>query len=94
MIEPRVRIIEIRGIDQKDNPQYDPGASTATGIDPGYERRVGIDRLGKANEVTYYLTNALNAKTVIGSGPAAGALGDGSLHPEPDFQDGSRSPSP
>ncbi len=66
VIEPRVRLIQIRGIDQKDFPQYDPGASTATGIDPGYERRVGIDRLGKANEITYYLTNSLNAKTVSG----------------------------
>jgi LPS-assembly protein len=66
VIEPRVKIIQIRGVDQKDYPQYDPGASTATGIDPGYERRVGIDRLGKANEITYYLTNSLNAKTVAG----------------------------
>jgi LPS-assembly protein len=66
VIEPRVKIIQIRGIDQKDYPEYDPGASTATGIDPGYERRVGIDRLGKANEITYYLTNSLNAKTVAG----------------------------
>jgi LPS-assembly protein len=66
VIEPRVRIIQIRGVDQKDYPEYDPGASTATGIDPGYERRVGIDRLGKANEITYYLTNSLNAKTVAG----------------------------
>jgi LPS-assembly protein len=66
VIEPRVRVIQIRGIDQKDYPQYDPGASTASGIDPGYERRVGIDRLGKANEITYYLTNSLNAKTVSG----------------------------
>jgi LPS-assembly protein len=66
VIEPRVRLIEIRGLDQKAFPTYDPGASTATGIDPGYERRTGIDRLGKANEVTYYLTNILNAKTVAG----------------------------
>jgi hypothetical protein len=66
VIEPRVRFIEIRGLDQKAFPAYDPGASTATGIDPGYERRTGIDRLGKANEVTYYLTNILNAKTVAG----------------------------
>jgi hypothetical protein len=66
VIEPRVKVIQIRGVDQKDYPQYDPGASTATGIDPGYERRVGIDRLGKANEITYYLTNSLNAKTVSG----------------------------
>ena len=66
VIEPRVRLIEIRGLDQKAFPTYDPGASTATGVDPGYERRTGIDRLGKANEVTYYLTNILNAKTVAG----------------------------
>ena len=66
VIEPRVRVIEIRGFDQKAYPTYDPGASTATGIDPGYERRVGIDQLGKANEITYYLTNILNAKTVAG----------------------------
>jgi LPS transport system D len=66
VIEPRVKIIQIRGVDQKDYPQYDPGASTASGIDPGYERRVGIDRLGKANKITYYLTSSLNAKTVSG----------------------------
>ncbi|HTI52587.1 MAG TPA: LPS assembly protein LptD [Verrucomicrobiae bacterium] len=66
VIEPRVRVIEIRGLDQKAYPNYDPGASTSTGIDPGYERRTGIDRLGKANEATYYLTNILNAKTVAG----------------------------
>lgn len=66
VIAPRVKIIQIRGLDQKDYPGYDPGAATATGIDPGYERRVGIDRLGKANEITYYLTNSLNAKTVAG----------------------------
>ena len=68
VIEPRVRLIEIRGLAQKDYPNYDPGAGTATGIDPGYERRTGIDRLGKANEITYYLTNSLNAKTVAGPG--------------------------
>jgi lipopolysaccharide assembly outer membrane protein LptD (OstA) len=66
VIEPRMKIIQIRGLDQKDYPQYDPGASTASGIDPGYERRVGIDAIGKANEITYYLTNSLNAKTVAG----------------------------
>lgn len=68
VIEPRVKLIEIRGLDQKDYPKYDPGFGSATGIDPGYERRVGIDQLGKANEVTYYLTNSLNAKTVSGPG--------------------------
>ncbi len=67
VIEPRIRIIEIRGFDQKAYPNYDPGASTTTGIDPGYERRVGIDGLGKANEITYYLSNVINAKTVAGA---------------------------
>lgn len=66
VIEPRMKIIQIRGFDQSDYPQYDPGASTASGIDPGYERRKGIDDLGRANEITYYLTNSLNAKTVAG----------------------------
>ena len=66
VIVPRMRIIEIYGVDQKDYPQYEPGASTASGIDPGYERRVGIDDIGRANEITYYLTNLVNAKTVAG----------------------------
>jgi LPS-assembly protein len=65
-IEPRATLIEIRGLDQKAMPTYDPGYSTATGIDPGYERAHGIDRLGKANEVTYYLANVVRAKTVAG----------------------------
>ncbi|HET8577023.1 MAG TPA: LPS assembly protein LptD [Methylomirabilota bacterium] len=69
VIAPRASFIEIRGINQKAMPTYDPGFTTATGVDPGYERRVGIDRLGKANEVTYSISNALNAKTV--SGPNA-----------------------
>ncbi len=64
--EPRATLIQIRGLDQKAMPTYDPGYNTGTGIDPGYERAHGIDRLGKANEVTYYLTNVLRAKTVAG----------------------------
>ncbi len=64
VIEPRATFIEIRGVNQKDMPTYDQGATTAVGIDPGYEQRVGIDRIGKANEVTYSITNRLNAKTV------------------------------
>ena len=65
-IEPRATLIEIRGLDQKSMPTYDPGYNTATGIDPGYERAHGIDRLGKANEVTYSVANVLRAKTVAG----------------------------
>ncbi|HEX7787743.1 MAG TPA: LPS assembly protein LptD, partial [Methylomirabilota bacterium] len=70
-IEPRAQFIEIRGYNQKSMPTYDPGYNTGTGIDPGYERAHGIDRLGKANEVTYYLTNVLRAKTVAGPGQEA-----------------------
>src|SRR5260370_32316674 len=65
-IEPRATLIEIRGLDQKAMPTYDPGYSTGTGIDPGYERAHGIDRLGKANEVTYQVANVLRAKSVAG----------------------------
>ena len=65
-IEPRATFIEIRGLDQKAMPTYDPGYSTGTGIDPGYERAHGIDRLGKANEVTYQVANVLKAKSVAG----------------------------
>jgi LPS-assembly protein len=65
-IEPRATLIEIRGLDQKAMPSYEPGYSTGTGIDPGYERAHGIDALGKANEVTYALANIVSAKTVAG----------------------------
>jgi LPS-assembly protein len=66
VIEPRATIIEIRGLDQKGMPSYEPGYRTGTGIDPGYERAHGIDALGKANETTYSLANTLYAKTVAG----------------------------
>ncbi len=53
VIEPRMTLLEIRGINQKANPQYDRD----------------IDRIGRANQITYSLINRLNAKTV--SGPNA-----------------------
>src|SRR6266508_2095216 len=53
VIEPRMTLLQIRGINQKANPQFDPS----------------IDRIGRVNEITYSLTNRLNAKT--GSGPNA-----------------------
>ncbi len=68
IFEPRAVVTEIRGINQKKLPTYDQGANTTTGVDPGYDRRVGIDSIGKANEVTYYFTNRLNGKTVAGPG--------------------------
>jgi LPS-assembly protein len=51
VVEPRATWTEIRGLDQKALPQYDPA----------------IDRIGKVSEVTYSLTNRLNAKTVSGA---------------------------
>ena len=52
VIEPRMTLLEIRGINQKANPQYDPD----------------IDKIGRVNEVTYSLVNRVNAKTVSGPG--------------------------
>lgn len=67
VIEPRANFIEIRGINQKANPQYEPGGGPTAGIDPGYEARTGIDAVNKANEVTYSITNRLNARTTSGA---------------------------
>ena len=50
VIEPRATWTEIRGVNQKDNPQYDPV----------------IDDIGKTSQVTYSITQRLNAKTVAG----------------------------
>jgi LPS-assembly protein len=66
VIEPRANFIEIRGINQKANPQWEPGGGPTTRIDPGYEARTGIDAVNKANEVTYQVTNRLNARTTSG----------------------------
>ena len=71
VIEPRANFIEIRGINQKGNPQYEPGGGPSTGIDPGYEARTGIDAINKANEVTYSITNRLNARTTSGANEEA-----------------------
>ena len=67
VIVPRAVFTEIRGLDTwRTIPVFDPGASTASGIDPGYLARQGPDAVGRANEVTYYLENIVNAKTVSG----------------------------
>jgi hypothetical protein len=50
VIEPRVTWLEIRGEGQRGLPQYDPA----------------VDRIGKVSQVTYSVTNRLNAKTVAG----------------------------
>jgi len=67
VIEPRAILTEVRGLDQKALPQYDPGLrGPAGGLDPGFFGRTGVDNIGRANEITYSLTNRLNAKTVSG----------------------------
>lgn len=50
VIEPRVTWTEIRGIDQKGNPQFDRA----------------IDDIGKVSEVAYSITQRLNTKTTNG----------------------------
>ena len=50
LIEPRTTFTLIRGLDQKALPQYDPS----------------IDKIGRITEISYSLTNRLNAKTVAG----------------------------
>ena len=70
VIEPRATWTEIRGVNQKGNPQYDPV----------------IDDIGKTSEVTYSITQRLNAKTVAGPNQEAGALGGRALRPGPDLQ--------
>ena len=50
LIEPRATWLEIRGESQKAMPQYDPN----------------IDKIGKVSQVTYSVTNRINAKTVAG----------------------------
>ena len=66
IIEPRANFLEIRGVNQKATPQWEPGGGPTTRIDPGYEARTGIDHVNKANEVTYSVTNRLNARTTSG----------------------------
>ena len=50
VIEPRVTWVEIRGVDQKGNPQFDPA----------------IDDIGKVSQVVYSITQRLNTKTTAG----------------------------
>jgi LPS-assembly protein len=67
VIEPRATLTEVRGLDQKALPQYDPGLrGTTGGVDTGFYGRAGVDNIGRVNEITYSLTNRLNAKTVSG----------------------------
>ncbi len=67
LIEPRVNVTEIQGVNEKGVPQFDPGGGVVnpSGLPLA---DLGIDRLGRVARVTYSLTNRLNAKTVAGAG--------------------------
>jgi hypothetical protein len=52
VIEPRVELLEINGVNQKARPQYDRD----------------IDNIGHVNQLAYSLINRVNAKTVSGPG--------------------------
>ncbi len=66
LIEPRARILQVRGYDQKANPQYDPAVDGPgpTTISPGHS----VLGLGRVNAITYSITNRLNAKTLAAPG--------------------------
>jgi lipopolysaccharide assembly outer membrane protein LptD (OstA) len=50
VIEPRIQVLEIGGMNQGENPQFD----------------LAIDKIGRVSTVAYSLINRINAKTVAG----------------------------
>ena len=104
VIEPRANFIEIRGINQKANPQFEPGGGPSTGVDPGYEARTGIDAIANTSPLATSTSTAAprtgrpqenceqNAAGV-GSKRGGGAVGAGPDDREPDLQLPSRLPA-
>jgi LPS-assembly protein len=70
LIEPRVNITEIRGVNQTGLPQYDPGGRTVNAASPPLSE-LGIDNIGRISRLTYSVTNRLHAKTLAGQGQEA-----------------------
>lgn len=70
LIEPRGNITEIRGVNQKGLPQFDPGGAPVSALSAPLAD-LGVDRIGRISRLTYSLTNRLNAKTVAGQGQEA-----------------------
>jgi LPS transport system D len=62
VVEPRVELLEIRGINQKALPQYE-GVVDQRQASRG---QFPIDKIGRVNQLTYSLVNRINAKTVSG----------------------------
>jgi hypothetical protein len=64
VVEPRLQLLEIRGINQKALPQFEgvvDQRQSSQGIFP-------IDKIGRINQLTYSLVNRINAKTEAGPG--------------------------
>ena len=70
LIEPRVNITEIRGVNKRDIPSFAPGAGVVNPLATPLAD-LGIDRIDQIRRVTYSVTNRLNAKTVAGPGQEA-----------------------
>lgn len=67
LVEPRLNITEIRGVNQKGHPQFDSSGGVVNPVGLP-QTDLGVDRIGKVSKLTYSLTNRLNAKTVAGPG--------------------------
>lgn len=70
LIEPRVNVTYIQGVNQKNLPQWDPGGGAVNPLAAPLGE-LGVDRIQRINRLTYSLTNRLNAKTVAGTGQEA-----------------------
>ncbi|KRT71335.1 MAG: organic solvent tolerance protein, LPS-assembly protein [Candidatus Rokubacteria bacterium CSP1-6] len=70
LIEPRVNITEIQGVNDKGLPRWDPGGGLVNPLAAPLAD-IGVDRFGRISRLTYSLTNRLNAKTVAGPGQEA-----------------------
>jgi len=70
LIEPRVNVTEIRGVNKKRIPSFDPGTGVVNPLAPPLAD-LGIDRIDQIRRVTYSVTNRLNARTVAGAGQGA-----------------------
>ncbi|MFQ5827555.1 MAG: LPS-assembly protein LptD [Candidatus Methylomirabilia bacterium] len=70
VIEPRVNYSLIQGVNQSKIPQYDAGQGVVnpTGLP---QADLGVDNIPKIGQITYSLTNRLNAKTVANAGQEA-----------------------
>ncbi len=66
-IEPRLNITEIRGVNQKGIPQFDPGGFLVNPLAAPLAD-LGIDHMPRISRLTFSLINRLNAKSVAAPG--------------------------